>query len=254
MIYLINKKFVFYFSCLLTLILVLFIYINYNSITTFIDSPVEEELFFPAFKVRVTDEDKVIALTFDDGPTREHTTKILNYLEQKNVVATFFVLGIHLKNNDDILIDMVKNGCEIGNHSYNHKQFLYLKNDEIKKQIEYVDNYVRKITGFSIRAIRTPYGEYNQRIGKTINRPIVLWNLDSEDWKKKDASKIAEHVINNVENGSIILLHDIFDFSYEATILIVEELLSQGYKFVTVSQLLELNNKNANGIVFRSKQ
>lgn len=253
MIYFINKKFIIFLVCLFTMIFLSSIYINYRSVATFSDSPVEEELFFPAFNVHVNDTDKVVALTFDDGPTREYTTKILNYLDAKNVVATFFVLGIRLKNNEDILINMVKNGCEIGNHSYNHKQFLYLKNDEVKNQIEYVDNYVRNVTGFSIRSVRTPYGEYNQRIKKTIDRPIVLWNIDSEDWKRKDASKIAEHVINNVQSGSIILLHDIFDFSYEATILIVEELLAQGYKFVTVSQLLELNEVNGDGVVFWSK-
>lgn len=253
MIYFINKKIIIFITCLFTMILIAFIYTEYNSVATFIDSPVEEELFFPAFNVNVNDNDKVIALTFDDGPTREYTTKILDYLDSRNVVATFFVLGIRLRGNDDILIQMVKNGCEIGNHSYNHKQFIYLKSDEVKKQIEYVDNYVRNVTGFSIRSVRTPYGEFNQRIKKTINRPIILWNIDSEDWKKRDAGKIAEHVINNVESGSIILLHDIFEFSYEATILIVEELLAQGYKFVTVSQLLELNDRNTDGIIFWSK-
>ena len=253
MIYIINKKFIFFLTCFFIMILLLSIYTNYKSVATFINSPVEEELFFPAFNVHVNDSDKVVALTFDDGPTREYTTRILDYLDARNIVATFFVLGVRLKGNDDILIEMVKNGCEIGNHSYNHKQFIYLKNDEVKKQIEYVDNYVRNVTGFSIRSVRTPYGEYNQRIKKTIDRPIVLWNIDSEDWKRKDAAKIAEHVINNVESGSIILLHDIFEFSYEATILIVEELLAQGYKFVTVSQLLELNDRNANGVIFWSK-
>ncbi len=253
MIYIINKKFVAFFACLLIVFMLLSIFSNSRVTATYTRAPVEEELFFPAFNVNVNDDDKLIALTFDDGPSREYTTKILDYLESKNIVATFFVLGIRLKGNDDILIKMVKTGCEIGNHSYNHKQFIHLKSDEVKKQIEYVDNYVRKVTGFSIRSVRTPYGEINEAIGKAINRPIILWNIDSEDWKKKDAKKIADHVLSDVDSGSIILLHDIFDFSYEATILIVEELLAQGYKFVTVSQLLELNDRNSDGLVFRSK-
>ncbi len=253
MIYIINKKFIAFFICLFMIFILLSIFINPLSIATSLNAPVEEDLFFPAFNVSVKDDDKLIALTFDDGPNKEFTTKILDYLESKNIVATFFVLGINLKGNDDILIKMVKTGCEIGNHSYNHKQFIHLKNSEIKKQIDYVDNYVKRVTGFSIRSVRTPYGEVNNKIKETIDRPIVLWSIDSEDWRKKDAKDIADHIISNVDNGSIILLHDIFDFTYEATILVVEELLAQGYKFVTVSQLLGLDDINSNGLVFRSK-
>lgn len=255
MIHIISKKSIYAIIILIAFTsTVIYLYNSPKTLPVFESSPVEEELYFPAFNVNVKNGDKVVALTFDDGPSREYTTLILDYLKEKKIVATFFVLGVNLKYNDDILIDMVKNGCEIGNHSINHKQFKYLKNNEIKRQINYVDNYVRDVTGFTIRAIRTPYGEYNERIRKLlVNRPIVLWNIDSEDWKKKDALKIAESVCDNVENGSIILLHDIFDYSYEATILIVEELLFRGYKFVTVSQLLELEDECTNGLVFRSK-
>lgn len=253
MIYIINKKIIAFLVCLFLIFIFLSIPMNPLSIATSLNTPVEEDLFFPAFNVSVKDDDKLIALTFDDGPNKEFTTKILDYLESKDIVATFFVLGMNLKGNDDILIKMVKTGCEIGNHSYNHKQFIHLKNNEIKKQIDYVDNYVKRVTGFSIRSVRTPYGEVNNKIRETIDRPIVLWSIDSEDWRKKDAKQIADHIISNVDNGSIILLHDIFDFTYEATILVVEELLAQGYKFVTVSQLLGLDDISSNGLVFRSK-
>lgn len=253
MIYIINKKLISFFLCFFLISMLLLLFIQPISIATSLNSPVEEDLFFPAFNVHVNDNDKLVALTFDDGPNKEFTTKILDYLESKDIVATFFVLGIHLKGNEDTLIKMVKIGCEIGNHSYNHKQFTHMKNSEIKKQVDYVDNYVKKVTGFNIRSIRTPYGEVNKQIIETVNRPIILWNVDSEDWKLKDGRKIADHIISNVDNGSIILIHDIFDFSYEATILVVDELLAQGYKFVTVSQLLGLNDISSNGLIFRSK-
>ncbi len=249
----INKKFVLLIILFFTIFSILIFFAEPLSIATSYYAPVEEELFFPAFSVGVDENDKLVALTFDDGPNKEVTTKILDYLEGKGVVATFFVLGVHLKDNEDILIKMVETGCEIGNHSYNHKQFTGMKSNEIKKQIDYVDNYVKKVTGFNIRSVRTPYGEINNKILESVNRPIILWSIDSEDWIKKDAKKIAEHIIKNVENGSIILLHDIFDFSYDATVLVVEELLAQGYKFVTVSQLLGLRDKKTDGLVFRSK-
>lgn len=253
MIYIINKKFIAFFVCFFIAFIFLSIFLKPAYIATYSNAPVEEDLFFPAINVNVNEDDKLIALTFDDGPSREYTTKILDYIESKGIVATFFVLGARLKGNDDILIRMVKTGCEIGNHSYNHRQFILMKSSEIKKQIDYVDNYVRRVTGFSIRSVRTPYGEVNKNIIETINRPIILWSIDSEDWKIKDAQKIADHIINNAENGSIILMHDIFDFTYEATIMVVDELLKQGYKFVTVSQLLELNDIESDGLVFRSK-
>jgi peptidoglycan/xylan/chitin deacetylase (PgdA/CDA1 family) len=253
MIYIINKKFISFLVCSFLFSMIFLLFIHPISIATSVNSPVEEDLFFPAVNVHVNDNDKLVALTFDDGPNKEYTAKILDYLESKDVVATFFVLGLHLKGNEDILVKMVKIGCEIGNHSYNHKQFIHMKSSEIKKQIDYVDNYVKKVTGFNIRSIRTPYGEVNDKIIETVNRPIILWNVDSEDWILKDGRKIADHIISSVDNGSIILIHDIFDFSYDATILVVEELLAQGYKFVTVSQLLGLNDVSSNGLIYRSK-
>lgn len=257
MIYILNKKIIAILLCICICVASIIHMINnnniFNNIDVFSNSPVEEDLYFPAFNVKIDKNDKIVALTFDDGPNSKYTEKILDYLESKNIVATFFVLGINLKGNNNILNRMVKIGCEIGNHGYNHQQLAFLKDKEITRQISYVDNYVRNATGFSIRAVRTPYGEKNNRIIKLINRPIVLWSIDSEDWILKDEKKIANKVLNEIDSGSIILLHDIFDFSYEATILIVESLLAQGYKFVTVSQMFDLESANTNGLVFRNK-
>ena len=214
----------------------------------------ENNLYFPAFNINISNTDKVIALTFDDGPHNIYTDKILKHLGKNNIVATFFVLGNRIEYNKELLKRMVDLGCEIGNHSLSHKNFANISDQELKNQVESVNNSIKTITGYDIRAVRPPYGISNSKIKKLINKPIVLWNIDPEDWKFKDSLKIRDHVLSKVENGSIILLHDIYESSADASIMIIDELLKQGYKFVTVSQLLQLEDENTNGMVFTHKK
>lgn len=214
----------------------------------------ESNLYFPAFNINVESDDKVIALTFDDGPHSVYTDRILKHLGKNNIVATFFVLGNRLNYSKDLLTRMVDLGCEIGNHSLSHKQLTAVSDKEIVNQIESVNNEVKNITGYSIRAVRPPYGASDKRVKKIINKPIVLWSIDPEDWKYRDPEIIKNHVLSRVGSGDIILLHDIYKSSADAAIMIIDELLSQGYKFLTVSQMLELEDESTNGIVFTHKK
>ncbi len=210
-------------------------------------------LYFPAFNINVTNADKVVALTFDDGPHYIYTDKLLKHIGQKKIVATFFVLGNRIEYNKDLLNQMVELGCEIGNHTLSHKNLTIISNNEIKNEIESVNNSIKSITGYDVRAVRPPYGRSNARVKNIINKPIVLWSVDPEDWKYKDAAKVRDNVLSKVNNGSIILMHDIYQTSVDAAIMVIDELLEQGYKFVTVSQLLELEDQSKNGIVFTHK-
>ncbi len=219
-----------------------------------IEDDIENNLYFPAFNINITNNDKVIALTFDDGPHYIYTDKILKYLGKKNLVATFFVLGNRLEYNKELLIRMVDLGCEIGNHSLSHKQLTNIRDKEVINQIETVNKSIKRITGYDIRAVRPPYGLSNTKIQKLINKPIVLWNIDPQDWKSKDPEKIKQNVLSNVKSGSIILMHDIYETSVDASIMIIDELLKQGYKFLTVSQMLELQDTNTNGKIFTHKK
>lgn len=214
----------------------------------------ESNLYFPAFNINVESNDKVIALTFDDGPHSIYTDKILKHLGKNNIVATFFVLGNRLNYSKELLTRMVDLGCEIGNHSLSHKQLTAVSDKEVVNQIESVNKAVKSITGYSIRAVRPPYGASDKRVKKIINKPIVLWNIDPEDWKYRDPEVIKNHVLSKVDSGSIILLHDIYKSSADAAIMIIDELLDQGYKFLTVSQMLELEDESTNGMVFTHKK
>ncbi len=210
-------------------------------------------LFFPAFNINVSDADKVVALTFDDGPHHIYTDKLLKYIGKKKIVATFFVLGNRIEYNKELLVRMVELGCEIGNHTVSHKNLTIISDSEVKRQVESVNSSIKSITGYDIRAVRPPYGSSNSRVKKIINKPIVLWSIDPEDWKYKDPSIVRDSVISKIDNGSIILLHDIYQTSVDAAIMIIDELLNEGYKFVTVSQLLGLEDNNKNGMVFTHK-
>jgi len=210
-------------------------------------------LYFPAFNVNLANTDKVVALTFDDGPHHIYTNKLLKHIGEKNIVATFFILGNKIEYNKELLNRMVELGCEIGNHTASHKNLTIISDQEIKNQIESVNRSVKSITGYDIRAVRPPYGSINPKVRKIINKPIVLWSVDPEDWKYKDSIKIRDKVISKTRNGSIILMHDIYQTSVEAAIMIIDKLIEQGYKFVTVSQLLELEDQSKNGLVFTHK-
>lgn len=210
-------------------------------------------LYFPAFNINVNNADKVVALTFDDGPHYIYTDKLLEHIGKTKIVATFFVLGNRIEYNKELLKQMVELGCEIGNHTLSHKNLTIISNKEIKNEIDSVNNSIKSITGYEIRAVRPPYGSSNSRVKNIINKPIVLWSVDPEDWKYKDSIKVRDNVLSKVTNGSIILMHDIYKTSVDAAIMIIDELLEQGYKFVTVSQLLELEDQSKNGMVFTNK-
>lgn len=181
----------------------------------------------------------MIALTFDDGPYIKTTGHILDTLEEHNAVATFFVLGNRVANNKQILSRMINEGNEIGNHSYNHKQLTKLPASELKNQINRTQNEVIKALGSEPKVMRPTYGSYNQRLQSQIKMPMILWSIDTMDWKNKDAETIIAHVLDNVKNGDIILMHDIYESTVEAVEYLIPALINKGYQLVTVSELYE---------------
>lgn len=191
---------------------------------------------------------KVLALTFDDGPHPIYTTEILDILKEYNVKATFFILGKHGELYPEILLRQNREGHEIGIHSYNHinmkKEEVEVVEDEFNKtqQIIYVS------TGEEAKVFRPPYGTYNQMVYDIAVKnqcKMVLWTYyqDSRDWSNPGTDKIVETVTSQARNGDIILFHDHNEASENQTIealkKILPELISQGYKFVTVSELFE---------------
>lgn len=190
-------------------------------------------------KRNIDTSSKVVALTFDDGPSR-YTNDIIDILEKNDAVATFFILGNKVKLYEETLKRSISNGNEIGNHTFNHKWLTKLTDDEIKEQISNTQSIIEEVTGYTPLLFRPSYGSLNRRVRKDINLDIVLWNVDTMDWKYKSTNKIVARATNNVKDMDIILLHDTYKSTKDSLEKIITTLKDKGFTFVTVSELKEI--------------
>lgn len=186
-----------------------------------------------------TQKRKLLCLTFDDGPG-QYTDDLLNCLEENNAHATFFMLGQNVANYSEQVQHILKAGCEIGSHSYDHPNLKNLDLDSVKKQFTDTDDLLIKACGQAATVARAPYGEWNQDIIDTVGKPFFTWSVDSRDWDYKDADLDYKSVMEgDLSDGSIILMHDIHQPTVEAAKRIIPELVAQGYKLVTVSEMAQ---------------
>ena len=192
---------------------------------------------YDIYNWQVINKNKLIALTFDDGPNH-NTSKVLDVLEKYNIKATFFILGTNIKGNEKIIKRMNNLEMEIGNHFYSHKITTRLKKEQLKEEIDKTDKLIYDIIKEYPTLIRPSYGIYNNKLKNIIDRPIVLWNIDTLDWKYHNSRRIANKVFNNLYRGNIILMHDIYNATANSLEIIIPKLLENNYKFVTVSELL----------------
>ena len=189
---------------------------------------------------------RMIALTFDDGPHKANTARILDVLEVNGAKATFFVIGSLLAQNADVTRRAQRMGCEIGNHTYDHKTWTGLSCDAVREQIEKADAVIGDVLGFRCALVRAPGGHCCGQ-GRIAGRPLVLWSVDTEDWKygaskngntAKNRETVIRAATENVRDGDIILMHDIYAFTAECCETIVPRLRAQGFELVTVSELM----------------
>lgn len=185
----------------------------------------------------------MVALTFDDGPNPANTTRILDVLNANYSHATFFVVGTNAENYQDTLKAISASGSEIGNHTYNHKDLTSISASEVEEQIDKVNRAVKKATGENTTVIRPPYGAYNDEVLNQLDEPVVLWDLDTEDWNSRNAKKIVDEVMANIKDGDIVLMHDIYDSTAEAVEMLVPKLKEQGYQIVSISEMAEYKGK-----------
>lgn len=185
---------------------------------------------------KIDTDKKLVALTFDDGPNY-NTNKILDVLNKYHVPATFFVLGSKIKGNEYILNKMKDSGMEIGNHTYNHLLLTKYKEDKIKKEITDTNNLIFEVTGKEPKLFRPSYGSFNKKIKNISEMPIIIWDIDTLDWKYHNSKKITNRVVNKVKDGDIVLMHDIYSATANALDNIIPMLANNGYSFVTVSDL-----------------
>lgn len=186
---------------------------------------------------------KQVALTFDDGPHPAYTAKILDILREHKVKATFFVLGNRVKQYPWILRQIVAEGHEIGNHTYDHRWLTAMDNSLISREIADTQAAIRNATGYETSLFRPPYGAFRndtRTVFKEHHLNIVLWNVDTKDWSSHNQDRILANVTNQTRNGSIILCHDIHKATLDALPSVLKALESRGYEFTTVNQLCGL--------------
>ena len=203
---------------------------------------------------------RLVALTFDDGPSR-HTPRLLDALYERGVSATFFTTGKFVNINPQTAARIVAEGHEIGCHAFSHQLLTGLSADAIRRELANSSNAIYNATGTRPTLFRPPYGGHNatiRRISAELYMPLIFWSVDTNDWRYNNAQTILRNVFDSrgnprVQEGDIILMHDITASSVDAAILIIERLQEHGFHFVTVSQLFEAQGIMLEpGVVYRN--
>lgn len=183
----------------------------------------------------------MVALTFDDGPS-QYTPGILDTLEKNESRATFFEVGNRINWYPDTVLRISQAGCEIGNHSFDHALLGNASASKIQSEISKTDAKIKAITGNKPALLRPPYGSIGSSLRKNAGKPMILWSIDTLDWKSRNADTVYRTVMNRVKDGDIILMHDIYGSTRAAVVRIVPELRKRGYQLVTVSELAQYRN------------
>ncbi len=181
---------------------------------------------------------KRVAITFDDGPHSIYTPKLLDGLKQRNVKATFFLIGKNIVGREKIVERMAQEGHLIGNHTYDHVQLNRLNEENACEEIMKANEVIEQITKKPTEFIRPPFGAWSSKKSCPAELFSVLWNVDPLDWKVQDTNTIVQRVMSKVKDGSVILLHDIYETSVDAALQIIDLLQAEGYEFVTADQFI----------------
>lgn len=193
-------------------------------------------------KGNVDPDSPMVCLTFDDGPSDSYTMDLLEALEEHDARATFYMLGKNVesgKKSEEIISKMKEIGCEISSHTWDHKQLTSLGESDVKKQITDTQEAIKKYSGENPITVRPPYGAINDIVKKNADAPLILWSMDTLDWKYLNADTVYNNTLRDVKDGDIILLHDIHKTSVEAAIKLIPALQKAGYQLVTVKEMAE---------------
>ena len=183
--------------------------------------------------------EKYVALTFDDGPRRGTTERLLDGLKERGAKATFFLIGQQIEDNAALVARMAEEGHQIGNHTWSHQRLDGILPDEAAQEVARTEAALEALLGGGEYWLRPPYGQVAE--GLELGVPMVKWSVDPRDWESRDAEKVTRAILDCVEPNSIILLHDIYSTSVDAALRVVDRLQEEGYWFVTVEELLWLN-------------
>ena len=186
-------------------------------------------------------ETNYVALTFDDGPRRGTTDRLLEGLKERGASATFFLVGEEAERYPELVRRMQAEGHQVGNHTWSHVRLEGASTAVIQEEVGKTEELLETLLGGSGYWLRPPYGLITPGTEKLVRVPMVKWSVDPRDWENKNTDKVVQAILKNVKPNSIILLHDIYDTSVDAALKVVDTLEAQGYCFVTVEELLCLN-------------
>ncbi len=189
---------------------------------------------------------KLIAFTFDDGPSTSTTNYLLDNLDKYNARVTFFVLGSRVENNKEVLKKAYLQGNDIGSHTYNHRNLNLVSDSGLIDEVKKTNDKIKEIIGVNPILLRPPYGNLTDHGKELANMHIILWDIDPLDWKYKNKNRVANAIIEHAHDGAIVLVHDIYQSSVEGTLMAMEELEKQGYAFVTITEMAQLRGIDLN--------
>ena len=196
---------------------------------------------------------KLVALTFDDGPHPANTRRLLEGLELREVNATFFLVGERIGGCEELIREMARAGNQVGVHTFDHVMITDLSREDFDLQVGKTRALLMDVLGAGEFWLRPPYGIVDESVERWADGPLILWSVDPEDWKDRDTDRIVAAVLEHVQDGDIILMHDIYESSVDAALRIVDALESQGYVFVTVEQLMSLRGVEPEcGVCYRA--
>lgn len=197
---------------------------------------------FSTVPVRADGRQKQIALTFDDGPS-VHTKRLLDFLEEQGIHATFFLVGDRISRFPETVRRQAREGHELGYHSYSHADQTLLSSERIFEDFCRSNRELFDLTGKEYSLWRAPGGSFNKRVLEAVPLPHIHWSADTRDWETKNAAAVCSSILESAGDGVIILLHDLYGTSVDGAIRAIRNLQNQGYEFVTVSELLSRNGE-----------
>jgi len=196
---------------------------------------------------------KLIALTFDDGPASVTTLRLLDILKEKKVKATFFVVGRMAQAAPEILKREEEEGHVIGSHTMTHTDLTTLNEGAIRGEVAAMDEIFRANLGHATKLTRPPYGAISEVVRTGVGQPLIIWTIDPEDWRMKDANAVRRHVVERAFDGAIVLMHDIYGSTVDAVGGMIDDLRKAGYEFVTVPEMAHVRRVQLkNGEVYGS--
>ena len=218
--------------------------INYNEVHDYLDFTHELDAEYQNENgYNYSADKKTVALTFDDGPSSKYNAQFLDVLARNKAHATFFMVGTMMNNCQKCVLDTYNSGNEVGSHTYNHTNIKKNNALDVNDNLKQVDDLFYKITNDHIKYVRPPYGAYSKENLENINNPLILWNIDTEDWSHHDVDYIVNSVMENVQDGSIILMHELYETSLQALEVLLPRLYAEGYQVVSVSELANMKGK-----------